>query len=68
MKLLKMLISLLGTLIVIGILEFSKTILFSDNEKAKKEVKKVSSYIFKQILNFSYILLFHLLLKNLVKK
>ena len=31
-------------------LELSKTILFSDNEKAKAEVKKVSSYIFKQIL------------------
>ena len=31
-------------------LELSKTILFSDNEEAKKEVKKVSSYIFKQIL------------------
>ncbi len=31
-------------------LELSKTILFSDNEKAKLEVKKVSSYIFKQIL------------------
>ena len=31
-------------------LELSKTILFSDNEKAKSEVKKVSSYIFKQIL------------------
>ena len=28
----------------------SKTILFSDNEEAKSEVKKVSSYIFKQIL------------------
>ena len=28
----------------------SKTILFSDNEEAKLEVKKVSSYIFKQIL------------------
>ncbi len=31
-------------------LELSKTILFSDNEEAKLEVKKVSSYIFKQIL------------------
>ena len=31
-------------------LELSKTILFSDNEKAKSEVKKVSSYVFKQIL------------------
>jgi valyl-tRNA synthetase len=31
-------------------LELSKTILFSDNEEAKSEVKKVSSYIFKQIL------------------
>jgi valyl-tRNA synthetase len=31
-------------------LELSKTILFSDNEAAKSEVKKVSSYIFKQIL------------------
>jgi len=31
-------------------LELSKTILFSDNEKAKAEVKKVSSYVFKQIL------------------
>jgi valyl-tRNA synthetase len=31
-------------------LELSKTILFSDNEKAKTEVRKVSSYIFKQIL------------------
>ena len=28
----------------------SKTILFSDNEEAKSEVRKVSSYIFKQIL------------------
>jgi valyl-tRNA synthetase len=31
-------------------LELSKTILFSDNEDAKSEVKKVSSYVFKQIL------------------
>ena len=31
-------------------LELSKTILFSDNDAAKLEVKKVSSYIFKQIL------------------
>ena len=31
-------------------LELSKTILFSDNEEAKNEVKKVSSYVFKQIL------------------
>ena len=31
-------------------LELSKTILFSDNKDAKNEVKKVSSYIFKQIL------------------
>jgi valyl-tRNA synthetase len=31
-------------------LELSKTILFSDNEEAKSEVKKVSSYVFKQIL------------------
>ena len=31
-------------------LELSKTILFSNNEEAKSEVKKVSSYIFKQIL------------------
>ena len=31
-------------------IELSKTILFSDNEKAKKEVKEVSAYIFKQIL------------------
>ena len=31
-------------------LELSKTILFSDNEVAKSEVKKVSSYVFKQIL------------------
>jgi valyl-tRNA synthetase len=31
-------------------LELSKTILFSKNEKAKKEVREVSSYIFKQIL------------------
>jgi valyl-tRNA synthetase len=31
-------------------LELSKTILFSDNDEAKLEVKKVSSYIFKQIL------------------
>jgi valyl-tRNA synthetase len=31
-------------------LELSKTILFSDNEEAKTEVKKVSSYVFKQIL------------------
>ncbi|MDC3142563.1 valine--tRNA ligase [Candidatus Pelagibacter sp.] len=31
-------------------LELSKTILFSNNEEAKLEVKKVSSYIFKQIL------------------
>jgi valyl-tRNA synthetase len=31
-------------------LELSKTILSSDNKKAKLEVKKVSSYIFKQIL------------------
>ena len=31
-------------------LELSKTILFSDNDEAKSEVKKVSSYIFKQIL------------------
>ena len=31
-------------------LELSKTILFSNNEEAKSEVKKVSSYVFKQIL------------------
>ena len=31
-------------------LELSKTILFSDDEKAKAEVKKVSSFVFKQIL------------------
>ncbi len=31
-------------------LELSKTILFSDNKEAKSEVKKVSSYVFKQIL------------------
>jgi valyl-tRNA synthetase len=31
-------------------LELSKTILFSDNEEAKSEVRKVSSYVFKQIL------------------
>ena len=31
-------------------LELSKTILFSENEEAKFEVKKVSSYVFKQIL------------------
>ena len=31
-------------------LELSKTILFSTNQKAKKEVRAVSSYIFKQIL------------------
>ena len=31
-------------------LELSKTILFSDNDEAKSEVKKVSSYVFKQIL------------------
>jgi len=31
-------------------LELSKTILFSDNQKEKKEVREVSSYIFKQIL------------------
>ena len=31
-------------------LELSKTILFSTDEKAKKEVREVSSYIFKQIL------------------
>tara|TARA_B110000444_G_scaffold93966_1_gene88758 strand:+ start:904 stop:1797 length:894 start_codon:yes stop_codon:yes gene_type:complete len=31
-------------------LELSKTILFSDNVKAKNEVKRVSSYVFKQIL------------------
>ena len=31
-------------------IELSKTILFSENEKAKKEVKEVSAYIFKQIL------------------
>jgi valyl-tRNA synthetase len=31
-------------------LELSKTILFSENEEAKYEVKKVSSYVFKQIL------------------
>jgi len=31
-------------------LELSKTILFSENEVAKNEVKKVSTYIFKQIL------------------
>ena len=31
-------------------LELSKTILFSDDEKIKKEVREVSSYIFKQIL------------------
>tara|TARA_B100000700_G_scaffold221773_1_gene244194 strand:- start:932 stop:2068 length:1137 start_codon:yes stop_codon:yes gene_type:complete len=31
-------------------IELSKTILFSDDEKAKKEVKEVSAYIFKQII------------------
>jgi valyl-tRNA synthetase len=31
-------------------LELSKTILFSDNEEVKSEVRKVSSYVFKQIL------------------
>ena len=31
-------------------LELSKTILFSEDEKGKKEVKEVSTYIFKQIL------------------
>jgi len=31
-------------------LELSKTILFSENEKAKDEVREVSAYIFKQIL------------------
>jgi len=31
-------------------LELSKTILFSEDKKAKKEVREVSSYIFKQIL------------------
>ncbi|MDC0044076.1 class I tRNA ligase family protein [Candidatus Pelagibacter sp.] len=31
-------------------IELSKTILFSDDEKSKKEVKEVSAYIFKQIL------------------
>jgi len=31
-------------------IELSKTILFSDDKKAKKEVKEVSAYIFKQIL------------------
>jgi valyl-tRNA synthetase len=31
-------------------LELSKTILFSNDEKAKKEIREVSSYIFKQIL------------------
>jgi len=31
-------------------LELSKTILFSDDEKVKNEVREVSSYIFKQIL------------------
>jgi len=31
-------------------IELSKTILFSDNEKAKDEVRRVSAYIFKQIL------------------
>ena len=31
-------------------LELSKTILFSEDEKSKKEVREVSSYIFKQIL------------------
>jgi valyl-tRNA synthetase len=31
-------------------LEFSKTILFSKNEKEKREVRDVSSYIFRQIL------------------
>jgi len=31
-------------------IELSKTILFSDDQKAKKEVKEVSAYIFRQIL------------------
>ncbi|MBD1135432.1 valine--tRNA ligase [Pelagibacterales bacterium SAG-MED47] len=31
-------------------IELSKTILFSDDEKSKEEVKEVSAYIFKQIL------------------
>ena len=31
-------------------LELSKTILFSDDEDAKDEIREVSAYIFKQIL------------------
>ena len=31
-------------------IELSKTILYSNDEKSKKEVKEVSAYVFKQIL------------------
>ncbi len=41
---------MLGTLIVTGTLNFQKLFLFSNDEKAKREVKEVSAYIFKQIL------------------
>ena len=32
------------------VLELSKNILFSEDDKAKEEVRKVSSYVFKQII------------------
>jgi valyl-tRNA synthetase len=50
MKLQKMLIQFAWHSYCDWYLELSKTILFSDNEEAKSEVKKVSSYVFKQIL------------------
>ena len=59
MRLLKMLINLHGIRIVTGILELSKTILFSDDEKAKKEVKEVSAIYLNRYLVF-FILLSHL--------
>ena len=35
-----------GTHIVIGISNFQKQFLYSDDKKAQKEVKEVSAYIF----------------------
>ena len=49
-------------------IELSKTILFSDDEKAKKEVKEVSVYIFKQILVILHPFYTFCDRKNLVKK
>ena len=49
-------------------LELSKTILFSENQKEKKEVREVSSYVFKQILVIMHPFIPFITEENLVKK